>query len=83
MERPPETPRPEQEGFGEATLGEGQASNPPADPEMIRDESEGTSEDEAPNTGEGVVPEDDQDAEPTKTAEQIEEDEEGRDQAEG
>jgi hypothetical protein len=32
-------PRPEtQEGFGEATPGEAQSEDPPADPEMIRDE---------------------------------------------
>jgi hypothetical protein len=39
--------RPDQEGFGEASLGEAQSSNPPNDPEMIRDESEqsGTSGD--------------------------------------
>lgn len=30
--------RPDQEGFGEASLGEAQSSNPPADPEMIEDE---------------------------------------------
>jgi hypothetical protein len=49
----------------------------------MMERSEETSGDEAPNTGEGIVPEDDQDAEPTKTAEQIEQDDEGRDQAEG
>jgi hypothetical protein len=44
---------------------------------------EETAGDQAPDTGEGIVPEDDQDAEPTETAEQLEQDEEGRDQAEG
>ena len=41
-------PRADQEGFGEATLGEAQSENPPADPEMIRDEEdldEGADED--------------------------------------
>ena len=30
----------EQEGFGQASLGEAQSSNPPNDPEMIDDEPE-------------------------------------------
>jgi hypothetical protein len=38
-------PKPDQEGFGEATLGEAQSSDPPSDPEMIRDEAD---EDPAP-----------------------------------
>jgi hypothetical protein len=33
MEAP--RPRPDEEGFGEASLGEAQSSNPPDDPEMI------------------------------------------------
>ncbi len=32
--------RPDEEGFGEAGLGEAQSSNPPDDPEMIRPESD-------------------------------------------
>ena len=32
--------RPDQEGFGEASLGEAQSSNPPPDPEMIEDDAE-------------------------------------------
>jgi len=28
----------EREGFGEASLGEGQSSNPPSDPEMLEEE---------------------------------------------
>lgn len=31
---------PDQEGFGEATLGEAQSENPPSDPEMLRDEAD-------------------------------------------
>jgi hypothetical protein len=31
----------EKEGFGEATLGEAQATDPPEDPEMIEEPSEG------------------------------------------
>jgi hypothetical protein len=30
----------DREGFGEASLGEGQSSNPPSDPEMIEDEAD-------------------------------------------
>jgi hypothetical protein len=33
---------PDQEGFGEASLGEAQSSNPPPDPEMIEDDAEET-----------------------------------------
>jgi hypothetical protein len=32
--------RPDGEGFGEATLGEAQSSNPPDDPEMIEPQSD-------------------------------------------
>ncbi len=40
-----ESPRPDQEGFGEASLGEAQSENPPPDPEMIRDgDAEGGTE---------------------------------------
>jgi hypothetical protein len=39
--------RPDQEGFGEASLGEAQSSDPPPDPEMLRDEDEQAGEDEA------------------------------------
>jgi hypothetical protein len=71
-------PRPDQEGFGEASLGEAQSSDPPEDPEMIRDR------DEEQETGEEEPGEaaEDQDAGPTETAEQVEGDRE-RDQAEG
>jgi hypothetical protein len=31
---------PDQEGFGEATLGEAQSENPPPDPEMLEPEAE-------------------------------------------
>lgn len=71
-----EDPRPDQEGFGEASLGEAQSSDPPSDPEMIEGES-------ANNEGAGAEEVGgDQDAEPTATPEQVEVDEE-RDQAEG
>lgn len=33
---------PDQEGFGEATLGEAQSENPPPDPEMLEPEAEET-----------------------------------------
>ena len=33
-------PRPEEEGFGEASLGEAQSSDPPDDPEMIADDAD-------------------------------------------
>lgn len=32
--------RPDEEGFGEAGLGEAQSSNPPDDPDMIRPQSD-------------------------------------------
>jgi len=67
-----ESPRPDQEGFGEASLGEAQSENPPADPEMIRDGGEGGTE-----TYGG-----DQDAEPS-AAEGDEDPQSDRDQAEG
>jgi hypothetical protein len=54
---------PEREGFGEASLGEGQSSDPPPGPEMIDDEE-------------------DQDAGPATTLDDVEESNE-RDQAEG
>ena len=66
-------PRPDQEGFGEASLGEAQAENPPADPEMIRD---GDGEGGAETYG------GDQDAEPSAN-EGDEDAESDRDQAEG
>ena len=42
-------PRPDQEGFGEASLGEAQSENPPTDPEMVDDDqdAEPPREDEA------------------------------------
>jgi hypothetical protein len=33
-------PRPDQEGSGEASLGEAQSSNPPDDPEMIESDAD-------------------------------------------
>jgi hypothetical protein len=36
---PPES-HPDQEGFGQAGLGDAQSSNPPADPEMIEPEAD-------------------------------------------
>ena len=68
MER---NPRPDQEGFGEAPLGEAQASNPPPDPDMIDDEERFLGGDEH-----------DTDSEPGLTPEEFEEDLH-RDQAEG
>jgi hypothetical protein len=69
--------RPDQEGFGEASLGEAQSSNPPPDPEMLEDE---------PKEGNGEGGEEeyggDEDAEPTATPQQVDEDSD-RDQAEG
>jgi hypothetical protein len=44
METP--EPRPDQEGFGEATLGEAQSSDPPPDPEMLNDTDEEEGDDE-------------------------------------
>jgi hypothetical protein len=41
---------PQREGFGQASLGEAQSSNPPADPEMIEDEG-GTQDTEPEGTG--------------------------------
>ena len=41
--RPVETQRPsrpDEEGFGEASLGEAQSSNPPDDPDMIEPETD-------------------------------------------
>ncbi|MFL5892428.1 MAG: hypothetical protein ACJ75I_06750 [Solirubrobacterales bacterium] len=71
-----ENPRPDQEGFGEASLGEAQSSNPPADPEMLEDaegeQSEGGQEEYGG----------DQDAEPTAAPDEVDGDAE-RDQAEG
>jgi hypothetical protein len=66
-----QSPRPDQEGFGEAGLGEAQSENPPADPDMLRDDE-----------GEGEEAAEDQDAGPTAAPEQVEGDSE-RDQAEG
>jgi hypothetical protein len=37
-------PRPDQEEFGEASLGEAQSENPPADPEMLEDEEQDETE---------------------------------------
>ena len=75
-----DTPRPEEE----ASLGEAQSSDPPLDPEMIDESAEqgaGGEADPEPYGGAGGEP-DDQDAEGTLTAEQVERDSE-RDQAEG
>ena len=68
---------PQRENFGEASLGEAQSSNPPKDPEMIRDDSERDPQlEEQP--GEEIDPE----AGPAYSPEQAEIDTE-RDQAEG
>lgn len=78
--------RPEQEGFGQAGLGEAQPSNPPLDPEMPEsEEGEAGPDGEAPESesaerGEGAY--DDQDAGPAFTEEQARADRD-RDQAEG
>jgi hypothetical protein len=42
-------PRPDQEGFGESSLGDAQSENPPNDPEMVEDDqdAEAPREDEA------------------------------------
>ena len=69
-------PRPDQERFGEASIGETQSENPPPDSEMIDDDDGGE--------GDGGVEEigGDQDAGPSGTAEQADVDDE-RDHAEG
>ena len=66
-----QAPRPDQVGFGAASLGEAQSENPPADPEYLRD-----GEDEPEEAAR------DQDAGPTAAPGQVEADSE-RDQAEG
>ena len=73
MESP--TPAPDREGFGEASLGDAQSSNPPSDPEMIDDHEDAS----------GPEPDaerQDPDNEPSLTADQVEGDAE-RDEAEG
>ena len=76
-------PRPEQEGFGEASLGEAQSSDPPADPEMLEDVPE---REEHPPGEDAEGGEEsyggDQDAEPSGAPDEVESDPE-RDQAEG
>ena len=67
----------DQEGFGEASLGEAQSSNPPSDPEMISDDAEKTG-----NDGDVEEQAGDQDAGPAVDPELIDADDE-RDQAEG
>jgi hypothetical protein len=67
-------PRPDQEGFGEASLGEAQAENPALDPEMLEDGEPAEAGDEAYGG--------DQDAEPSAT-EGDEDPQSERDQAEG
>ena len=69
-------PRPDQEGFGEASLGEAQSENPPPDPEMIEDEDGDGAEGGVERIG------GDPDSGPSGTAEQVDVDEQ-RDQAEG
>jgi hypothetical protein len=54
-------PNPDQEGFGEASLGEAQSENPPADPEMLEDDESGEAEGGAETYG------GDQDAEATQS----------------
>lgn len=69
--------RPEQEGFGQASLGEAQSSDPPPDPEYLED-----GEDRRHAAERGVEEIDDEDAGPAYGEEQAKLDEE-RDQAEG
>jgi len=45
--------RPDQEGFGEASLGEAQSSDPPPDPEMIEEEADESDEDSEAETSGG------------------------------
>ena len=45
-------PRPEQEGFGEASLGDAQSENPPVDPEYLEDTPEGDQDTEPARTPE-------------------------------
>ena len=59
---------PDQESFGEASLGDAQSENPPSDPEMINDAAAEEPEDP--------------DADATATPDLVDEDSE-RDQAEG
>ncbi len=42
MTETPPDPRPDQEEFGEASLGEAQSENPPEDPEYIEDDEDET-----------------------------------------
>ncbi len=72
MESP--DPGPEREGFGEASLGDAQSSNPPSDPEMIDDDGDASEAAEAQR--------EDPDTDPALTPDQVEADSE-RDQAEG
>ncbi len=43
-------PRSDQENFGEASLGEAQSENPPADPEYLEDTPEGDQDSEPART---------------------------------
>ncbi len=43
-------PRPDQEGFGESSLGDAQSENPPEDPEYIEDDQDA----EPPREGEAA-----------------------------
>ncbi len=49
MTETPPDPRPDQESFGEASLGDAQSENPPKDPDMLDDDqdAEAPREDEA------------------------------------
>ena len=49
MTESPPDPRPDQENFGEASLGDAQSENPPNDPDMLEDDqdAEAPREDEA------------------------------------
>ena len=75
-------PRPDQEGFGEASLGEAQSENPPPDPEYLRVRPEGGDEGADPAERGAEAYGFDQDAEASVSEEQVEEDAR-RDQAEG
>jgi hypothetical protein len=71
------TENPDQENFGEASLGEAQSENPPSDPEMIRGEEDGEGSEGGEESYGG-----DPDSGPAFDPDQAEVDEE-RDQAEG
>ena len=50
MTETPPDPRPDQEGFGESSLGDAQSENPPKDPDMLEDDQDS----EPPREGEAA-----------------------------